>query len=317
MAHMVMNGDDVMSRNDDGRRSACSLWADEHLEGRTIRVIGKSEIFRQRFIKPSCTNVLGHVSGWSAATIFPGEGEPHASIKSVGVGRSEPSNIKRRDENEGPLDVQQGISRGLVRLPRSFESFPHFAKHPVVDASVDSGSKEGEKCNNRKNHLHGEVAFIAGSLLMLCCFWYLELRIENLRPPPLLMLLLAFSFLQVAYGTNLLLDSQKPRAEAAQFSEHFLAQHKNVPAEIVHKTLLSLDRRLAQSVALRFGFQYGILALLCLPPDAISHPAGRSLSLLAPIVARSSLIVTASAATSLRFYGSFGGRWAFCWSAGF
>jgi hypothetical protein len=57
-------------------------------------------------------------------------------------------------------------------------------------------------------------------------------------------------------------------------------------------------RRLAQSVALRFGFQYGILALLCLSPDAISHPASCSLSLLAPIVARSSLIVAASAETS-------------------
>ena len=79
----------------------------------------------------------------------------------------------------------------------------------------------------------------------------------------------------------------------------------------------SQERRLAQSVALRFGFQYGILPLLCLSPDAISRAAGCSLSLLAPIVAPSSLIVTASAATSLRFYGNFGERPAFCWSAGF
>jgi hypothetical protein len=79
----------------------------------------------------------------------------------------------------------------------------------------------------------------------------------------------------------------------------------------------SIDRRLAQSVALRFGFQYGILPLLWLSPDAISRAAGCSLSLLAPIVAPSSLIVTASAATSLRFYANFAGRRAFCWSAGF
>ena len=88
-------------------------------------------------------------------------------------------------------------------------------------------------------------------------------------------------------------------------------------ADLRFQRYKAVIRRLAQSVALRFGFQYGILPLLCLSPGAISHPASCSLSLPAPIVARSSLIVTASAATSLRSYGNLGGRRAFCWSAGF
>jgi hypothetical protein len=42
--------------------------------------------------------------------------------------------------------------------------------------------------------------------------------------------------------------------------------------------VLTLERRLAQSVALWLGFQCGIPPLLGLSPEAISHPAGCSFS---------------------------------------
>ena len=106
---------------------------------------------------------------------------------------------------------------GRVRsLERRLSGFSHLSKHFVIDASVNSSSKEGKECRASNDRLHREVAFLTGVLLSLYCFRYLQVRLENVRLLLLLLLLLVGCFLLIAYGTNVLLDSQECRIEAPQ-----------------------------------------------------------------------------------------------------
>ena len=116
----------------------------------------------------------------------------------------------------GNLHLRKGVCRSSCGAlssfgtnSRVFSGYFHLAKLPRGDASIDGGSEEGEKCNNRKRHLYGELAVIAGALLALYCFWYLQFRIEDLRPLFVILPLLVGCFLLIMYGTYLFLDSQE------------------------------------------------------------------------------------------------------------
>lgn len=85
----------------------------------------------------------------------------------------------------------------------------HLLKLAGCDASINSSGNEGEDCGTSGNHLYGEMMFVAGVLLLLYCFWYLQFRIKDLRSLLWLLPLLAGCFLLIAYGTYLFLDSQE------------------------------------------------------------------------------------------------------------
>jgi hypothetical protein len=131
---------------------------------------------------------------------------------------------------------------------------------PVGYFGVDSGSDKSKPCSNRQPYLNSTIPVAVGVLLSFYAFWNLQFGPQggnvNWRIVRALLLLVP-SFLLIAYGVYLMLDTSQTCGDASQEGAQFTLSHAGFGGRLIRGALITLFKKLS------FGFGSDITP----PPD--------------------------------------------------